>query len=140
MGSVVLLLLYCSIVPLLRHPAFLRKQKGGGEGEIRTPGPINRSTVFETAAFNRSATSPRSTKYFIHEVFIIVKRPVFHPVNSTKTLLFSPPFSRSQGQKGLARKLVTKSCRVGRINTLWQVMKIQEQRVLCPLINRERSL
>jgi hypothetical protein len=30
-----------------------------GGGEIRTPGtPIRRTTVFETAAFNRSATPP----------------------------------------------------------------------------------
>ena len=33
-----------------------------GGGEIRTLGtPIRRTTVFETAAFNRSATPPRAT-------------------------------------------------------------------------------
>src|SRR5688572_18941523 len=30
----------------------------GGEGGIRTPGPLSRSTVFKTAALNHSATSP----------------------------------------------------------------------------------
>jgi hypothetical protein len=30
-----------------------------GEGGIRTPGAVASTTVFETAAFNRSATSPR---------------------------------------------------------------------------------
>jgi hypothetical protein len=30
----------------------------GGEGEIRTPGTRKGSTVFETAAFDHSATSP----------------------------------------------------------------------------------
>ena len=30
----------------------------GGEGGIRTPGRFNPSTVFKTAAFDRSATSP----------------------------------------------------------------------------------
>jgi hypothetical protein len=32
----------------------------GGEGGIRTHGPLTRSTVFETVPFNRSGTSPRS--------------------------------------------------------------------------------
>ena len=31
----------------------------GGEGGIRTLGPLTRSTVFETAPFNHSGTSPR---------------------------------------------------------------------------------
>ena len=31
----------------------------GGEGGIRTPGTRKRSTVFKTAAFNHSATSPQ---------------------------------------------------------------------------------
>src|SRR3954468_20862285 len=30
----------------------------GGEGGIRTHGPVARSTVFETAPFDRSGTSP----------------------------------------------------------------------------------
>lgn len=29
-----------------------------GEGEIRTPGDVAATPVFETGAFNRSATSP----------------------------------------------------------------------------------
>lgn len=33
-------------------------QRVGGEGEIRTPGTLTRPLVFETSAFNRSATSP----------------------------------------------------------------------------------
>ncbi len=32
----------------------------GGEGEIRTHGTLAGSTVFETAAFDHSATSPRT--------------------------------------------------------------------------------
>ena len=38
----------------------------GGEGGIRTPGRFNPSTVFKTAAFDRSATSPEElVKYSI---------------------------------------------------------------------------
>ncbi len=33
-------------------------ENNGGEGGIRTHGPVARSTVFETAPFNRSGTSP----------------------------------------------------------------------------------
>lgn len=33
--------------------------KNGGERGIRTPGTLARSTVFETAPFNHSGTSPR---------------------------------------------------------------------------------
>src|SRR5580693_5307626 len=35
----------------------------GGEGEIRTPGPRKGSTVFETAAIDHSATSPRQIQF-----------------------------------------------------------------------------
>jgi hypothetical protein len=35
--------------------------KNGGEGEIRTPGTREGSTVFETAAIDHSATSPVDT-------------------------------------------------------------------------------
>ena len=34
------------------------EQLDGGEGGIRTPGGVASTTVFETAAFNHSATSP----------------------------------------------------------------------------------
>jgi hypothetical protein len=37
----------------------------GGEGEIRTHGTLAGSTVFETAAFDHSATSPRAGPAFI---------------------------------------------------------------------------
>ena len=37
----------------------------GGEEEIRTPDRDNPITVFETAAFDRSATSPTPCKYTI---------------------------------------------------------------------------
>jgi hypothetical protein len=44
-----------------------RETKGvpvnGGEGEIRTPGTREGSTVFETAAIDHSATSPRHAQY-----------------------------------------------------------------------------
>lgn len=33
----------------------------GGGGEIRTPGPRERSTVFKTAAINHSATPPNTS-------------------------------------------------------------------------------
>lgn len=36
-------------------PAFARL---GGRGEIRTHGPLARTTVFKTVALNRSATRP----------------------------------------------------------------------------------
>src|SRR5687768_15554258 len=36
----------------------LRAKAGGGRG-IRTPGTVSRSTVFKTAALNRSAIPPR---------------------------------------------------------------------------------
>lgn len=39
--------------------ADLKLKRDGGEGEIRTPGPRKGTTVFETAAIDHSATSPR---------------------------------------------------------------------------------
>ena len=40
-----------------------------GEGGIRTPGPCYRSTVFKTAAFDHSATSPKKDlNNFAHRV------------------------------------------------------------------------
>src|SRR5688572_12703206 len=41
------------------HPVFLGCNPNG-EGEIRTPGTIAGTPVFETGAFNRSATSPNN--------------------------------------------------------------------------------
>src|SRR5215471_3999278 len=40
----------------------LKHRKHGGEGGIRTHGTRKGSTVFETARFNRSRTSPASKK------------------------------------------------------------------------------
>jgi hypothetical protein len=37
-----------------------------GEGEIRTPGTLTGSTVFKTAAFDRSATSPYRPEKMMH--------------------------------------------------------------------------
>ena len=37
-------------------------ENSGGEGGIRTPGRFNPSTVFKTAAFDRSATSPKTLR------------------------------------------------------------------------------
>jgi hypothetical protein len=37
----------------------IKGERGGGEGGIRTHGWLSPSTVFETAAFDHSATSPR---------------------------------------------------------------------------------
>ena len=40
------------------------RAKGGGEGGIRTHGAREGSTVFETARFNRSRTSPKAERAF----------------------------------------------------------------------------
>jgi hypothetical protein len=40
-----------------------RETKNGGEGGIRTLGTLTRSTVFETAPFDHSGTSPQSGRY-----------------------------------------------------------------------------
>ncbi len=42
-----------------------RGEQGGGEGGIRTHGTREGSTVFETARFNRSRTSPFSSSYHL---------------------------------------------------------------------------
>lgn len=42
-----------------------QKRHGGGGGEIRTHGSFKASTVFKTAAFNRSATPPLGEVHFI---------------------------------------------------------------------------
>ena len=42
----------------LRHAVGTLRRTEGGEGEIRTRGGLSSSTVFKTAALNRSATSP----------------------------------------------------------------------------------
>ncbi len=44
-----------------RETARRARPKCGGEGGIRTHGPLARSTVFETAPFDHSGTSPRSS-------------------------------------------------------------------------------
>ena len=43
-----------------KHVANTKVQtwKSGGEGEIRTHGPVSRTPVFKTGALDRSATSP----------------------------------------------------------------------------------
>ena len=46
----------------LAQSAELKAKRNGGEGEIRTPGPRKGSTVFETAAIDHSATSPRQNQ------------------------------------------------------------------------------
>src|SRR6202035_5188676 len=40
----------------------------GGEGGIRTHGPVARSTVFETVPFNHSSTSPRGHRSLAERV------------------------------------------------------------------------
>src|SRR5579871_2710815 len=49
--------------PAPRSPlaAKMHKKKTGGEGGIRTPETLARLTVFKTAAFDHSATSPSKT-------------------------------------------------------------------------------
>lgn len=44
---------------------FNKKGGLGGGGEIRTHGSFKASTVFKTAAFNRSATPPLGEVHFI---------------------------------------------------------------------------
>ena len=46
--------LYCDIKPL----RFFQARLGGGGGGIRTHGTFTRTTVFETAPFDRSGTPP----------------------------------------------------------------------------------
>ena len=43
--------------------------KNGGEGEIRTPETLTRPPVFETGAFNHSATSPLGSFIPTYEEF-----------------------------------------------------------------------
>ena len=43
----------------LRQKILVLEQDGGGEGGIRTHGTLAGSTVFETAPFDHSGTSPR---------------------------------------------------------------------------------
>ena len=43
----------------MAKPAYAKASAGeGGERGIRTPGPLTQTTVFKTAAFDRSAISP----------------------------------------------------------------------------------
>ena len=51
----------CISVPQLAQYAMPQWDLTGGEGEIRTPGTREGSTVFETAAIDHSATSPQVT-------------------------------------------------------------------------------
>jgi hypothetical protein len=48
-------------IALLQEPqeACIRNKLNGGESGIRTRGPVARSPVFKTGAFNRSAISPQ---------------------------------------------------------------------------------
>ena len=48
-------------------------KKSGGESEIRTHGGLTPSTVFKTAAFGRSAISPKSKKYLSKPYLIIAQ-------------------------------------------------------------------
>ena len=46
----------------------------GGEGGIRTPGRFNPSTVFKTAAFDRSATSPLDLDKYSIDIAEVLKQ------------------------------------------------------------------
>jgi hypothetical protein len=69
-----------------------RLQRQNGEGEIRTPEPLARLTVFETAAFDRSATSPRRIRQRTTKVFR-------HPLSEALRLKFIASVGIGQGTK-----------------------------------------
>src|SRR5947209_20131539 len=54
-------LAYSTLIPHFAESASRLLILNGGEGEIRTHGTRKGSTVFETAAFDHSATSPSRT-------------------------------------------------------------------------------
>src|ERR1700679_2573929 len=53
-----------------------RVDQPGGEGGIRTHGTREGSTVFETARFNRSRTSPHRTSLIFPQLAPIVTNPI----------------------------------------------------------------
>ncbi len=55
---------FCRSGDALERWAFSSRERDGGEGGIRTHGPVARSTVFETAPFDRSGTSPGVSRSF----------------------------------------------------------------------------
>jgi hypothetical protein len=64
--------------------AFFDTKKSGEKG-IRTPGPVARTTVFKTAAFDRSAISPfvnghKSNIFFFTRKYFI-KKILTYPKN-----------------------------------------------------------
>ena len=48
-----------------------------GEGEIRTLGPASGTTVFETAPFNHSGTSPAQFKSFDKQIYKFIPSLIF---------------------------------------------------------------
>ena len=77
----------------------------GGEGGIRTHGTRKGSTVFETARFNRSRTSPHRTTLIFPQLASIVTMPIsclFWPKSANVMVLSLPhgPHSRSNTGTG----------------------------------------
>ena len=52
-----------------------KRGKTGGEGGIRTPGTVSRTSVFKTDCFNHSHTSPGS--------LVGLRRPIILPFSRT---------------------------------------------------------
>jgi hypothetical protein len=86
-----------------------------GEGEIRTLGtPIRRTTVFETAAFNRSATPPGAS-----DIARLIDRPCPRPGRLSYRALSS--------RESLASTIIQRSSAAGTVAGL---------RAFCPLLPR----
>lgn len=58
---------------------------GGGETGIRTPGTLSRSTVFKTAAFDHSATSPLRCGVSLDQIASKPKSRAFLPIGRLHT-------------------------------------------------------
>src|SRR5579862_7689310 len=69
-----------------------QEETNGGEGEIRTPGPREGSTVFETAAIDHSATSPR------HLILACMRFWPAESVKSNKLIHYRTPRQRRYGR------------------------------------------
>ncbi len=52
--------MYCSFLNIINESVTPENNLSRGEGGIRTPVPTRRETTFEAAAFDHSATSPKS--------------------------------------------------------------------------------
>ncbi len=68
-----------------------REEKNGGEGEIRTPGTLASTPVFETGPFGRSGTSPPRPTRPSGSPEIMAEREGFEPPVPLRAQRFSKP-------------------------------------------------